>query len=130
MLLKSLLIWICIIPLAIINGILREQFFIPALGENYALPLSGIFLSILIFLLSYFTLPRIGTGKAKSYWLIGIIWLILTILFEFGFGLLVAEKPLTDLLQAYNIATGNLWLLVIIFTFFAPWLTAKLKKII
>jgi hypothetical protein len=36
----------------------------------------------------------------------------------------------SELLKAYNITTGNLWLVVVIFTGLAPWLVAKIKRII
>jgi len=33
------------------------------------------------------------------------------------------------LLKAYDITTGNLWLIVVIFMGIAPWLVAKIKRI-
>ncbi|NDV69608.1 hypothetical protein [Dysgonomonas sp. 25] len=130
MILKSLLIWVCIIPLAIVNGIMREQVLSPIIGESYSLPLSGILLSLFIFLLSYFTIKWVGVRNAASCRLIGIIWLLLTILFEFGFGILALNKSFTALLDAYDPTTGNLWILVVAVTFFAPRLAAKARKII
>ena len=46
--LKSLIIWICFIPAAILNGGLREYILAPAFGQKWALPASGIILSGLI----------------------------------------------------------------------------------
>ena len=50
-------IWFLMIPLAIINGGLRENVLIK-LG-NIALPLSGIILSICIFVVAYLLIPKI-----------------------------------------------------------------------
>ncbi len=126
---KSLLIWIAIIPLAILNGGLREKIIIPLIGEKFGLPLSGILLCLLIFLLCYIFIPRIGKGISKNYWRIGLLWLLLTVAFETVFGLL-SGNTLLELLRAYDITTGNLWLMVVLFTGIAPWLAAKSRKII
>ena len=126
---KSLLIWLAIIPCAILNGALREVVINPLIGERYAQPLSGVLLCLILFVVCWFFIPRIGRGTAKTYWIIGLLWVIMTILFEFGFGLLTGDSFM-DLIRAYDITTGNLWLLVVIFTGLAPWLTAKTRKLI
>ena len=94
--LKSLIIWICFIPAAILNGGLREYVLAPAIGQKWALPASGIILSGLIFL-----------------------WILLTVIFEFATGL-SGGNSIAELLAAYNPLTGNLWLLVLATTLFSP----------
>ena len=126
---KSLLIWLAIIPCAILNGALREIVINPLIDERFGLPLSGVLLCMILFVLCWFGIPRIGRGTAKTYWIIGLLWIVLTILFETGFGLLTGDT-LLELIRAYDVTTGNLWLLVILFTGIAPWLTAKMRKLI
>ena len=126
---KSTLIWLSIIPLAILNGALREAFLTPRLGESCAQPISGIILCFLIFIFSLVLIPRIGRGEEKTYREIGILWLALTIVFETILGLAMGDTC-SELLKAYDITTGNLWLMVVIFTGIVPWLVAKLKRII
>ena len=107
--LKSLIIWICFIPAAILNGGLREYILAPAFGQKWALPASGIILSGLIFT---------RTGK----WLTGIVWMLLTVIFEFITGL-SGGNNISELIAAYNPLTGNLWLLVLAVTLLSPVLT-------
>jgi len=126
---KSILIWLSIIPLAILNGGLREAFLTPRLGECYAQPISGIILCLLIFIVSLVLIPRIGRGGEKTYWKIGILWFALTIVFETILGLAMGDT-FSELLKAYDITTGNLWSIIVIFVGIAPWLVAKLKRII
>jgi hypothetical protein len=126
---KSLLIWLAIIPLAILNGALREGIINPLIGVEYGLPLSGILLCLIIFALCYFCIPRIGNGTSKKYRIIGLLWVILTVIFETVFGLLTG-KTLSELIKAYDFTTGNLWLLVVLFIGTAPWLIAKMRKLI
>ena len=125
---KSLFIWLAIIPLAILNGALREEVINPLTGVKYGLPLSGVSLCCIIFTLCWFCIPRIGRGTAKTYWIIGLWWMILTVFFETGFGLLMGNT-FAELVKAYDITTGNLWLLCVLFTGTTPRLIAKIKRI-
>jgi len=127
MILKTTTIWAAFIPIAILNGAFREKVLVPLLGQRFALPLSGISCSILLFLLTYVTLPWLGPLKPDHYRLIGITWLLMTIAFEFLFGRLLAHKPWGELLQAYDPTTGNLWLLVLLTIAVSPWLAARLR---
>jgi hypothetical protein len=126
---KSILIWLSIIPLAILNGGFREVCLTPQIGESCARPISGIILLLLIFFVSFIFIPRIGKGVSKTYWKIGVLWVALTVLFETILGL-ATGTTFTEMLKAYDITTGNLWLLVVLFTGIIPWLVAKIKRII
>src|SRR5690242_7986411 len=129
-LLKSFAIWVSFIPIAILNGLIREKVLVPTIGHRFALPLSGISCALLFFLLTYLALPWLGTLKAVQYRIIGISWFVMTVLFEFLFGRLVAHKSWGELLQAYNILAGNLWLLVLAVIAVSPYLAARLRGFI
>ena len=123
--LKSFFIWLCFIPAAILNGGLREYVLVKTIGEKWALPVSGILLSTLIFLITWFLFPRIVGGcTSKESRIIGIVWVLLTILFEFATGL-GTGNTVQKLLVAYNPLTGNLWLLILLTTFLSPVLVEK-----
>ena len=118
--LKSLPVWLCFIPVAILNGGLREYVLAKAIGAEWALPVSGITLSVCIFLITWLLLPRmIKAFTSKDGWLIGIGWALLTIVFEFAAGL-AGGSTISELLAAYNPLTGNLWLLVLMITLLSP----------
>ena len=123
--LKSLIIWLCFIPVAILNGGLREYVLAKAIGEEWALPVSGIILSVCIFLITWLLLPRmIKAFTSKDGWLIGIGWALLTIVFEFAVGL-AGGNTVSELLAAYNPLSGNLWLLVLATTLLSPIVTKR-----
>jgi hypothetical protein len=126
---KSILIWLSIIPVAILNGGFRDVVLTPWLGEGCSQPISGIILCLLIFIVSLIFIPRIGKGEPKTYWKIGVLWVGLTLVFETILGLLLG-MTFAELLKAYNITTGNLWLIIVIFTGIVPWLIAKIKRIV
>ena len=125
--LKSLIIWLCFIPVAILNGGLREYILVKAISEKWALPVSGITLSVCIFLTTWLLLPRITRAVTiKDCWLIGICWSVLTIAFEFIIGL-AGGNTTAEILNAYDPATGNLWLLVLAITLLSPVTTKKCR---
>ena len=128
--LKSLIIWLCFIPVAILNGGLREYVLAKAIGEEWTLPVSGIILSVCIFLITWLLLPRmIKVFTSKDSWMIGISWALLTIVFEFAAGL-AGGSTVSELLVAYNPLTGNLWLLVLATTLLSPIIVKHIHKII
>lgn len=129
-LLKSTAIWIAFIPIAVINGLFREKYLVPLFGLSIALPLSGISCALSFFLLAYISLPWLGPLSHTQSLLIGLFWLMMTVLFEFLFGRLVALKSWKELWQAYNISSGNLWILVLAVITGSPVLAAKLRGLI
>lgn len=122
--LKSLLVWLMIIPLAILNGGLRERVLTPWLGEAVSRPVSAIILSILILLLAVFVLPRFAK---KHFVAIGIVWVVATVIFETVMGL-SAGQTIGEITRAYNPLTGDWWLLVVLVTGIAPWLGTKIRQ--
>ena len=120
-------IWFLIVPLAILNGGLRENILVK-LG-SIALPLSGIILSICIFVVALLLIPKIKECKSKDYIIFGIIWFVLTNLFDLL--MYISEgKGINELLNSYNFLNGNLWILVVITTFVSPIIVSKIKCLI
>ncbi|MBU0906740.1 MAG: hypothetical protein KKD18_01830 [Nanoarchaeota archaeon] len=61
----------------------------------------------------------------KDLWLVGGIWVLMTIVFEFIFGHYVMHEGTSVLYADYNIFNGRLWLLVLFFIFVGPRLVAR-----
>ena len=74
----------------------------------------------LIFLITWLMYPRlIKNSTRKERWLTGMVWAVLTVIFEFATGI-TGGNSIAELLAAYNPLTGNLWLLVLAATLFSP----------
>ncbi len=125
---KTLLLWLCILLLAIANGVVRERLLIPRFGSFTGLIVSGRSLSLLILLVAYAALPWLCARQDFQYFCVGLAWLLLTLIFEFGFGL-AQHKSSQELFQAYTLKGGNLWSLVLVVMAAAPWLAAKLRDV-
>jgi hypothetical protein len=126
--LKAFALWLVILMLAVANGILREAVLVPALGRFAALMTSGLVLSLLIVVVALLAAPWYGRLQAGRYWLIGAMWLVLTLGFEFGMGRLVQHKPWHELLDAYTFSGGNLWPAALLMVVIAPRLAAWARR--
>ena len=126
MALKGLAVWAVILMLAVLNGALREAVLIPKLGTPVGLVLSGVFLSALILVVAYLSLPWLGARRSVQLVGIGLGWLALTLIFEFSFGLWQG-KSWQVMLGAYTFKGGNIWPVVLVVTALAPYLAAKLR---
>lgn len=125
--LKSALAWLFIALLAIGNGLFREAILTPRLGENIALPTSGIILSLLVGIVSFFYIPLLGKNRRLVYFYIGLQWILMTLAFEFLFGHYVMGKSWAEIAQVFNLFTGDLFNLVLLVTLFSPYAVAKRK---
>jgi hypothetical protein len=123
-------LWFPLVPLAILNGIMREAWLVPMLGYRFALPLSGVSLSVLIFLFTLVVSPWFRASTKAHYAAVGKTWLLMTVLFEFLFGYYVMGESLTRMLEAYNVLKGNLWALVLVSTAASPYLAARVRRLL
>ncbi len=130
LILKASLIWLGMMFLAIANGLFREHALAHLFDADLALPLSGLTLSFLILLVTYLAFPLLGIQSAGIYFAIGLQWISMTLAFEFLFGHYVVGKPWGEILQVFNLARGDLFLVALLASLFAPWLIARVKDIL
>jgi len=57
----------------------------------------------------------------------GLLWLLLTIVFEFGFGYFVMGHPFSKLISDYNIFEGRVWALFLLWLVLAPYILHSRK---
>lgn len=127
--LRAVVIWLAILALAMMNGLLREKVLVPNLGVAPGMVLSGVMLSCMILAVAYLFLPWLDARSSVQLAVVGVGWLVLTLIFEFSFGLF-SGKTLTEILEAYTFQGGNIWPVVLLVTAISPWLAAKLRGLI
>jgi hypothetical protein len=126
--LKASVIWLVIALFAIANGIFRETVLVSLLGPKMALPVSGMILSLIIFIVTYLFFPFFSKNKTMTYFFIGLQWVLMTLLFEVLFGHYVVGRSWSDILKVFHIMKGNLFIIVLIVSLFSPLLVAKIKS--
>jgi hypothetical protein len=120
--------WIGMVILAILNGAVREKTYGPFMRELSAHQLSTL-IGLILFGLYIWVLTGIYRIESSSQaFVIGGMWLIMTILFEFIFGHFVMGHPWRKLFHDYNIVKGRVWLLVLIWTAVAPYVCYRVRS--
>ena len=119
--------WFLFMILAIINAGIRNGVYKPVVGELTAHQLSTIIFMAMILIVTYlvFKFSNLKLNTQETF-IIGTIWLVLTICFEFLAGHYIFGNPWDKLFADYNILKGRIWSFVLITTFFAPYITNKL----
>ena len=123
--LLAFLIWVMIIPIAILNGGFR-QYVLVKIG-SLAMPISGIILSVCIFGVAYFSIPKIMNCVKRDYVIFGVMWFVFTNLFDLS-AYIQDGGGIIDLIKSYNILTGNTWLLVVLSALLSPMMVMKIRR--
>lgn len=101
--------------------------FIQHFDELQAHQLSTINLIILCSIYVWIIFPLFRIQNSRQALLIGLIWVAMTVLFEFSLGLLV-NRSWTSLLQDYKLLSGHIWLLFLFCLFLLPYLYYLLRR--
>jgi hypothetical protein len=119
--LKYILLWFPMLLIAIINGAIREFFLKKYLTELAAHQLSTATLIILFAFYIWIIVRQFPPHSGGMAIGIGVIWVFMTLAFEFGFGRYRGNSWET-LLQDYNLLKGRLWLFIPVWLLIAPYL--------
>lgn len=114
--------WFAFPFIAIFNATLRELIYKQPLGDLTAHQIStatGIIIFAVIF---YLIFKRWKVESVKHAVLLGLTWLGLTILFEFGFGHYIMGNTWEKLFHDYNLAEGRVWSLFLVWITIAPFI--------
>jgi len=62
----------------------------------------------------------------QEMFILGLMWFVLTILFEIIFGRYVLKVGWKKILEAYDVRTGNLWSILLLYLLFLPFFVSKI----
>jgi hypothetical protein len=114
-------LWIGLVVLAILNAALRENAYGKFISELSAHQLSTFIFVLLIGLYTYFATSVFTLQSSEQALLVGGIWLFMTISFEFIFGHYIMGHSWHKLFNDYNLIEGRVWVVVLVWTFLAPY---------
>lgn len=123
---RAFIVWLIIIFAESVHGTLRQIFLAPLIGDFPARRIAFFIGMLLIFLIAYLFIRWIDAPTRKSLFIVGTMWAILTLLFEFSLGFFVLGYSNERMLEDYNLARGGLMGFGLLFMIFAPYLAAKL----
>ena len=120
MLLRAIAIWCVILIGAFVNGMFRVTVLIPAYGDTVAHTISTMILCGVIVIATFKSIRWLHPETRAHALEIGVVWLMLTLAFEFLAGHYVFGNSWERLLADYNLRDGRIWVLVLAVTLFAP----------
>jgi hypothetical protein len=113
--------WFPMLALAIANGLLRQAVFAPRMSELRAHQLSAVTGAMLIGVFIRFVIRRWPPPSGASAVGVGLLWLAMTVAFEFFMVLVLMNQPLERALADYNLLAGRVWILFLAWVGAAPW---------
>ena len=128
MILKFMAYWIPLPIIGIINGAIREFGYRRFVSELLAHQISTIILIILSGSYIWFVSHALRIEVSGQAIMLGVVWLVLTVLFEFLFGHYVMGNPWSRLFHDYNLLEGRLWILILIWVTIAPYIIYKIRS--
>ena len=126
---RAIVVWLVIVFAESLHGAARRLLLEPYLGDLSARQVSVFIGSIIILAIAILFIRWIRATRIGQFIAIGILWVLLTIGFEIGLGLLLGyswERIASD----YKIQEGGLMSIGLLFMAFTPLLAAKIRKII
>ncbi len=113
--------WFILMVFAIVNAGIREGFYVNFLNELQAHQMSTFTLMAIIIVYTYALLRFSGFEISdRQAMMMGVIWLIMTVAFEFLAGHYVFGNSWESLLGDYNIFNGRVWVLIPISVLLSP----------
>lgn len=125
---KYILLWFPMLFIAIGNGMLREFVLKKYTGDIAAHQLSTITLIILFAVYIGVIMNRMPPVSSTQALLIGLMWMIMTLVFEFGFGA-YRGNSMSKMLGEYNIFKGHIWILIPVWISIAPFVFYKIFQV-
>lgn len=117
---KAFGVWLLLLLAAFINGAIRETLIVPRVGEQIGHIISVVMFSSVIFGITYVLVKALVPVPSSTLFHIGLFWLVLSLIFEFGFFHYVMHEPWEKLLADYNVFRGRLLIVVWLSTLFSP----------
>jgi len=125
-LLKCFLAWFPMLLLAVINGAARDLLYKKYLGDLLAHQVSTLILIILIGIYVWYAIKNIQPVSGRQAFLVGVLWLVLTLSFEFGFGRLQGHSW-ERLLSEYDLTHKRVWIFIPVWIITAPYVFYKIR---
>lgn len=124
---KLIIFWLPMILIAFANATLRELIFSKLYNEFRAHQLSTLTLIVLCAVYTWFIFPQLNIQQPRQAILVGGLWVVLTVIFEFTLGR-ITNKSWEYLFENYNLLAGRIWLIFLLCLFLMPYLVYLIRN--
>jgi hypothetical protein len=124
---KYFFAWFGLVVLGLLNATIRQVVYARYLSELAGHQISTLTLAVLVGLYAWALsgfLKLSSPGEAIG---VGLMWMVLTIVFEFALGRYVVGDSWGNLLRAYNLLEGRVWGLFVLWVGVAPYVFYRIE---
>jgi hypothetical protein len=126
---RAIAVWLVLIGAEMIHGIVRSVVLMPRVGDKRARQI-GVFTGSLMNLgVTHLFSECIGARTVHARVVIGVVWVVLTVVFEVTFGRLVMRSSWERIRSDYDLAHGGLLPLGLVALAGSPLVAARLRGI-
>lgn len=118
--------WLLIIIAESVHGVMRRIFLVPVLGDGPSRQVGVMIGSAIILAIACAGIRWIGARSLADQLKVGLLWVGLTVAFEFGLGYLLGYT-MARMLSDYDPRAGGLMGFGLVFMLLSPALAAKLR---
>jgi hypothetical protein len=121
-------VWVVLIVSETIHGTLRELLLRPYVGDLRARQI-GVFTGMLIILgVASGFIRWIRAETSQALWLVGMVWVALTVSFEFSVGLFVLGYSWERMLEDYDVTQGGFLAFGMVVLLLSPRIAARWRE--
>ena len=128
MLLRAAFVWLLMMALESINGVFRAIFVVPHVGDFRARQIGTVIGSLLVVGVACLSIKWIGANDTASRWKTGLLWVALTVIFEFTLGRLAFGYSWARILEDYDLTKGGLMIAGMLALALAPFAAGALRS--
>ena len=122
---KYFFAWFGIVVLGLINATVRQVVYARYVGDLAAHQISTLTFAVLVGLYAWALSGFLKLSSAGEAIGVGLMWMVLTIVFEFALGRYVVGDPWGKLVHDYNLLEGRVWGLFILWVRLAPYVSYR-----
>lgn len=127
---RAFLIWMVIAGAEVLQGILRVRLLNRRVGDHRARQIGVFTGSGLILMIAWAAVPWIGAGTVGQLVGVGMLWLVLMLALDLGFGRWVFRASWQRITADFDPRRGGLLGIGMLVLFAAPVLVGKLRGIV
>ena len=127
MYLKYFLAWLPIVVLAFANAAIRQIGYARYFGELAAHQLATLTMCILVGVYAWALSGFLKLQSPGQAIRVGLMWMVLTILFETVLGRYVLGNPWSQVFRDYNLLEGRVWGLFVLWLGLAPYVFYRIR---
>ncbi|MGB5631368.1 MAG: hypothetical protein WBM86_01145, partial [Waterburya sp.] len=108
LILKGIIIWLVFILAESLNGTARILWLVPYLGDRPAHQISFVIGSVLVLTIAILFVRWLQASHFSQLLYVGVLWLLLTVVFEIVLGRLILGYSWSQIGADYNLLQGGL----------------------